>query len=137
MTNEFCKHYRGMHLKNKCEAGVAFSDLPNYGTDLFHDSCPCFGSDHSGECDRKEYPTAEEIAVREAELKARFAATVKARTAIIEHLGGPWNRGMDGSSGEIDCPVCNGKDTLLFSRSGYNGHMHARCKTEDCVSWME
>ena len=38
--------------------------------------------------------------------------------------------------GEITCPVCKtGK--LRYSRFGYNGHVHARCSTKDCVAWME
>ena len=30
-----------------------------------------------------------------------------------------------------------GKETLQFSRSGYNGHIHAKCSTDKCVAWME
>lgn len=137
MAKEFCKHYRGMFQKDRCEAGVAFADLPNHGTKWFHDSCPCFGPNQSGDCASKEYPTAEEIEAREQEIAKLFAGTMLARSAIVEHLGGPWKKGMDGSSGVIDCPVCKGEGTLQFSRAGYNGHVHARCKTEDCVSWVE
>lgn len=70
-------------------------------------------------------------------LEKRFEATGKARAAIVESLGGPWKRGMPGASGAIDCPVCSGPNSLRFSRAGYNGHIHAACTTEDCVSWME
>ena len=36
----------------------------------------------------------------------------------------------------IDCPVCkSGK--LHYRISSYNGHRHAQCTTEHCVSWME
>ena len=39
-------------------------------------------------------------------------------------------------AGEMTCPVCNiGK--LRYSRSSYNGHVHGRCLTAGCVSWME
>lgn len=36
-----------------------------------------------------------------------------------------------------DCPVCCESNVLQFTRSGYNGHIHAKCATDGCVSWME
>lgn len=39
-------------------------------------------------------------------------------------------------SGKMLCPICN-KGELYYSRASYNGHVHARCSTENCVSWME
>lgn len=131
----WCKHYRGMHEKDVCEAGVRFASLPNYGTREFMDSCPCFGP--RGGCERAEYPTAEELAADRAEFEKRIEGIGKARSAIVESLGGPWKRGTPGASGEIDCPVCAGHNSLRFSRSGYNGHIHASCITGDCVRWME
>ena len=39
-------------------------------------------------------------------------------------------------AGIMDCPVCKtGK--LKYSRSSYNGHIHAACTTVNCVAWME
>lgn len=35
----------------------------------------------------------------------------------------------------IECPVCKGR--LHLSQSSYNGHVHGKCETEGCVSWME
>lgn len=35
----------------------------------------------------------------------------------------------------IECPKCKGR--LHLSQSSYNGHVHGRCDTEGCVSWME
>lgn len=35
----------------------------------------------------------------------------------------------------IECPVCKGR--LHLSQSAYNGHVHGKCETEGCVSWME
>lgn len=135
MAKAWCKHYRGMHEKEACEAGVRFQELPGYGAKGFMDTCPCFGP--SEICDKASYPTADELAAREVEIKLRFEKVGKARTAIVESLGGPWKRGTQGASGAIDCPVCSGENSLRFSRAGYNGHIHAACTTEDCVRWME
>ena len=127
-----------MHEKDSCEAGVVFKELPGYGTKGFYDSCPCFGPGPGGpHCVKSDYPTAEEMAAHDADMQARFERIGKARTAIVEHLGGPWKRGTPGASGKIDCPACGGKETLAFSRAGYNGHIHAACLTEGCVSWLE
>lgn len=131
----WCKHYRGMHEKDACEAGVKFVDLKGHGTTGFFDSCPCFGP--GSECDKAVYPTAEEQEAEEKAVEERFAMTMIARAMITESLGGPWKRGMVGSQGRIDCPNCGAAQGLRFSRSGYNGHIHASCSTGGCLSWME
>lgn len=133
----FCKHYQAMSDHDTCKAGVAYDDFKG----LKFDERPCFmgGKDRKfcGGCDKQEFPTAEEVAAKEAMFRERLMRTVTARAAIVQHLGGDWKRGMAGSQGAIDCPVCSAKDALRFSRSGYNGHIHAACKTENCVRWME
>lgn len=131
----FCKHFRSMMDHETCEAGITYESLKV----LPFDKRPCFmrSGVMCGGCDKAEFPTPEEIAAEDAEMEKRFAGTMKARAAIVEFLGGPWKEGRPGSSGVMDCPVCNGDGTLSFSRSGYNGHIHAACRTEDCVSWME
>ncbi|MES2910565.1 MAG: hypothetical protein V4718_04205 [Pseudomonadota bacterium] len=35
----------------------------------------------------------------------------------------------------IECPACKGK--LHLSQAAFNGHVHGKCETPDCVSWME
>lgn len=134
-SQNWCKHYRGMSGKTECEAGVNFATLPHYATGEFFTTCPCFGP--RGGCERAVYPTPEEIAERDVKLEQRFAAIDKARYAIVAHLGGPWKKGVADARGQIDCPICEGLSSLHFSRSGYNGHIHAKCSTEDCVAWME
>lgn len=134
-TKAWCDHYRGMHNRDTCEAGVAFASLPKYGTREFHDACPCFGP--RGGCDKAEYPTPEQLEENKRRLEVRLRSIGNARAAIVDHLGGPWKRGTNGSSGVIDCPVCGAADSLHFSRSGYNGHIDAVCATDGCVRWME
>ena len=132
MSRPWCKHYYGMHKQNTCEAGVKFASLKYYGTTQFISSCPCFGPE-LGECSQATYPTAEEMAAHDAEIAARFEKTVKARAAILAHCDG----GKEGTIGTIDFPACGGKNTLEFRQSGYNGHISAKCQTEDCVHWVE
>lgn len=43
-------------------------------------------------------------------------------------------KGMKESTGEIDCPVCGNK--LSYVRQ-HNGHVWGKCKTENCLSWIQ
>lgn len=130
--NNWCKNYRAMHGNVTCNAGVAFETLKGLKFDGEH---PCFNR-CPDKCPSAVYRTDEEIAAEEADFRQRLTNTVTARKAIVDHCGGPWKKGMPGSSGEIPCPVCTiGK--LRFSRSGYNGHIHAGCTTDGCVCWMQ
>lgn len=132
----FCNHFRSMSEHKACKAGVEYESLKG----IPFEKRPCFargGEAAPGGCPLAEFPTAEQVAAEDAEFAKLFARTDTARKAIVEHLGGPWKRGMKQAGGEINCPCCGGDKTLAFSRSGYNGHIHASCKTADCVSWME
>jgi hypothetical protein len=132
---DWCKHYRAMSNHDACKAGVLFATLRG----IPHEQCPCFSQQPESvpvACSLAVYRTPEEIEAEEKWLKERIANVGKARTAIVEHLGGPWKRGMAGASGQIPCPVCS-TGNLRFSRAGINGHVHAQCNTPDCVGWME
>lgn len=140
-----CRHYNGT-VNDACDAGVKYVDVRlGYGTPRY--SLPCFAAGDHGRgrdynslgatCDKCSFPTAEELAIEEAEMKARWERIGKARDAIVAHLGGPWKLGTPGASGLIDCPACGQPKTLSFSRSGYNGHIHALCSTPKCCAWME
>lgn len=138
----FCNHYRAMLDNKTCEAGIAYEAIEGHGQPGFMDKCPCFwrrgnGAPQPTTCASASYPTDAEIAADEAESRKRWDNIGKAREAIVAHLGGPWKRGTKGAGGVIDCPVCAAKQALHFSRAGYNGHIHAKCDTADCVSWME
>ena len=131
-----CIHYTGT-VNETCAAGVKYDDVIDMTTTPR--SLPCIDRYNPGKvtCDKRQIPTAEEVAADEADMRLRMEGVNKARAAIVAHLGGPWKKGMGGSSGSIDCPVCVQPNALRFSRAGYNGHIHASCTTKDCVSWME
>lgn len=40
-----------------------------------------------------------------------------------------------GESKEIECPKC--KNKMYISKSGYNGHIFAKCQTETCICIMQ
>jgi len=129
-----CKHFNGVQHRT-CDKGVVYDDIRLEGVP----GLPCFRGKMNGgkPCRLCEFPTAEEVEAECQEIRDGFDQTTKARAAIVAHLGGPWKKGMAGSSGRIDCPACGKPQCLTFSRSGYNGHIHAKCSTDNCVAWME
>ena len=46
-----------------------------------------------------------------------------------------YGKGNGVSRDAMECPVCG--STLFFRVANCNGHVHARCKTDGCLSWME
>lgn len=132
-----CRHFNGLS-SGTCTAGVAYDSVKvpkESGRGLY---LPCFKDEASHcACEHQAFPSHEEVEAEVAESDSRFRRSMLARKAIVEHLGGPWKKGMAGVGGRIDCPVCKQALALQFSRSGYNGHIHARCDTENCVAWME
>lgn len=132
----WCEHYRGLFNGDTCAAGVKYADVTDVTTKPH--SLPCIQDWNIADvkCEKCEYPTAEQIAAREEESNKLFERIGKVRAAIVESLGGPWKKGTKGSAGVIACPCCV-TGIVSFSRSGYNGHIHARCSTENCAAWME
>lgn len=146
---KWCKNYRAPFEHDECAVGIRYEEVrldheevPYTSRGIRYTarrSLPCFPAGDSlnlkgATCEKCVFQTPEEVAAENAEHAKRFADTMKAREAIVTHLG-PWKRGMKGSGGAITCPVCEKPETLRFTRSGYNGHIHAAC--EGCVCWME
>lgn len=120
-SRPLCKHFHGIMSKPPCDKG---HDISLY---VVHDgrmNCwPCTGSTTAKPCPDYNPPTPAEIAAEEAENKAAFLRVTKAFNAIDNQKG---------NSGTIKCPNCGG--VLHWMRSSYNGHRHARCQTDGCVS---
>lgn len=143
-----CIHYNGT-INDCCKAGVNYKELAGEPMQGYVLRLPCHSSEYrsGGEplprdeanvkaCDKRQEPTAEEVAQDERQVAERFERFGKIREAIVAYLGGPWKKGMPGRAGSISCPCCNG-GCVNFSRAGYNGHIHAACSTPGCASWME
>lgn len=122
--DKWCRHRTPFGSDHPvCKVGV---DYHQYMGD--YKNMPCLGenADARARCPQYSGYTDEEIAAHETEMNARFERLGIIRKAIIE-------TGL--RSGVIDCPACKtGK--VGFSKAS-NGHVHARCSTEGCASWME
>lgn len=78
-------------------------------------------------------------------MSEHFKNIITARNAILEELKRradagdkavrPSDHGWSGR-GQMQCPVCK-IGVLGYSKSSYNGHVHARCNSDSCVRWME
>lgn len=135
----WCIHYRSPspapgERVTACSAGVSHDTFHGVRFDLH----PCFltkeGKSKTGalECEHIRRPTSEEITAHEESWDRHLAKTMKTIAAIA-----PWRKANKGRSHTevIECPICQGR--LHLSIAAVNGHVHAQCETEDCMSWME
>lgn len=129
-----CKHFNGT-VNECCRADVNYRQLvggPDYG---WARRLPCM-SKYAGPdavtCAKREEPTAEETAESEAEMKEHMNRFMKVQQLIIA-----MKKEFKGRSGQAikTCPVCAGN--LHMTIAGYNGHVHGRCETANCLAWME
>lgn len=141
----WCIHYRagnggGDPMPATCEAGVEYAKFRRENFNSTFAQQPCFltktGESKTGAlpCEHLRRPTTEEIAAHEEWATARWRKTATALAAIE-----PWRKENKGRSASqtIDCPVCAGVKTFSMMIVGRNGHVHARCSTPECVSWIE
>lgn len=142
-----------------CRAGVDYNAVMKRGARMI--ALPCFKPEPSNMpddgawpmCPKQSFKTTAELDAEVTEKESMFAEAIPRitiiRPAILKHAG--WSddprdndeiplgeRGVrrGGKIGSFDCPICN-KGKLHYTISGYNGHIHARCETSGCVSFME
>ena len=133
----WCIHYRSPHggeTFTDCEADVPFSkwDGTKFATR------PCFLDDKGQSkpdvvpCEHLRLPTEKEIADHEIWVNGRIGRMATVMLAIR-----PWRDAHRKQNYRevIECPVCKGR--LHLSIAACNGHVHGRCETNDCVSWIE
>ena len=121
-----CRHFTGIQ-NDTCGAGVEYRSVRDTsGPGMAR--WPCTGDDCPIVCEKKSAFTAEEVDAQERRLTETLAHIGAARAAIVK---------TGQQSGRVDCPRCGGKGALRFTVSGCNGHVHAACKTTECLAWME
>lgn len=122
-----------------CEAGIRYGDVAGEEDRGISTRLPCFldgnGSpknEGACHCANLRAPTAEEIAAHEHWVEQRLDLLRTVMTGIK-----PWRDAHKGQSAAevVECPACCGR--LHLSISARNGHVHGRCETKGCVSWME
>ena len=132
-AGNWCIHFRDASRNETCEAGVEYASWD--GTKF--PQRPCFldnGQSRPGAliCPKLRCPTPDEIAAHEEWIERRMDLMGAVMVGI-----GPWRKAHKGKSTAevVECPACKGR--LHLSIAAYNGHVHGRCETDGCVSWME
>lgn len=161
MTPGTCINFTGIqNTESCCKAGVKYYDAFGLGKAGIFLRMPCIqyrtlpahgkGTyiepgedtvrkeiDRRGEsmlpCEMFRDPTQEEVeqdrVEADAHLQRTFAAIRVASTWRVKP-----KPAIDRNE-TIECPICKG--VLHLSQSAYNGHVHGKCETAGCVSWME
>lgn len=127
-----CKHFNGLR-HDCCLAGVRYQDLvPDGKEPSARASMPCMDKyNPSGTtCEKREPHTREEAEARWRALNGSGERTMKAIRAIADHI-----KATGKYADIIDCPNCGNR--LGYGKARSNGHVHARCDTPGCVSFMQ
>lgn len=133
-----CVHFNGIGVCDEskaCKAGVVYATVKSKEVMGFA-GIPCFREGKDVPCDKRHYPTPEEVAAEVAEHEAsweRLKLGVEAASEDAKRRG--FKKGNGGGS-IVTCPVCKTGD-LHYTVSDYNGHMWGGCSTNGCVSWMQ
>lgn len=129
----WCIHFRSMGKYDTCEKGVRFDSFK--GADAKMDRMPCFTTPVGVEkapCEHRRVPTQEEVVAHKEWVRGQ---THLLGTVMIGIL--PWREKWQGRNHHevVECPACKGR--LHLSIAGSRSHVHGRCETVNCVSWME
>jgi hypothetical protein len=136
-TMNYCRHYdpdgllgRGLNAKPSglCKAAVRYDSMEPKER-------PCIGGHEKPDplaiCPKWDRKTREEGEKRADDIEASLN-----RLRVVMPVVAEWRKKPPKGKAEvIECPMCKGR--LHLSQSSYNGHVHGKCETEGCVSWME
>ena len=130
-----CVHFNGVQ-HDTCRAGVNYHELFGVGVGCFAHLCCLSEPVGSVACDKSVYPTRAQAEAEQGKREKRFKQVMQCVVVAKEHAEKEGLREGHGGVSQLDCPTgCGG--ILRYSVASVNGHMYARCSTEDCVSWME
>jgi len=143
MRKDICRHYSGspaigMGIES-CRAGVMYEQFDVDGESKLQ-ALPCFSKNGLDTCDKREFPSQEEIEIEEAEIDQISNYFVIVKTAILIDTTILINTGEliegKGYAGSIPCPRCE-NGTVRYAIAAHNHHINASCSTDGCVSWRE
>jgi hypothetical protein len=141
-----CHYFNGI-MNECCDAGVSYRKLASIelGMALV---LPCLPiktfeqkrldelKESIRECPKLQRTTHDEAVKEARDSIERSTIFLKAMNEAHAHAKAAGLKKGNGGTGEMPCPKgCGG--LLRYSVASYNGHMHARCSTQDCLAWME
>lgn len=111
-------HGRGTYIK--AGAATVRKEIDRRGETMA--ACPHFAEPTDEEIERDRRESDEHLERTLAAIKVSSEWRVKPKPAQDRRE-------------VVECPICKGR--LHLSQSSYNGHVHGKCETDKCVSWME
>jgi len=131
-----CAHFTGVQHEI-CRAGVRYDAAREPKTDTTPYRFACFQDEAYGlVCEKARFPTRAEAEAEKIADDAIFAKHALAHRAAHNDAKTKGFKKGTGGANSVECPVCL-KGRIYYRVAAYNGHMHAKCETEGCVSWME
>lgn len=113
MKTGTCKHFNGI-VHDRCQLGVLYDRFRRPGAPVWN-TFPCFGKCDG--CDKREYPSQEELDAYEKETEVAIQAAIALDNAMSSGE----------SSGSFTHEVCGG--TINWVRQG---PLSARAKCDTC-----
>lgn len=134
-----CVHFSGIQ-NEKCAAGINIREIVGGDDFGWAARLPCFLDTQevcTAICPSRQFPSREQAEKEVSDSEAATSRTLSVLRSAHEHAK---NNGLGkghGGAGSIPCPIPNCKGKIQYTVASYNGHMHGRCDSGNCVSWME
>jgi nitrite reductase/ring-hydroxylating ferredoxin subunit len=147
VKTDTCVHYTGAinpRAGGVCAAGVNYRELVGGDVTGWVTRLPCCagevrGGGEKAACPHLRYPTSDELAEDKKRTDAHIAKFMVAFTGKVREWreANKWDRrNPKGATGKVPCDSC-GIGEIYLSMASVNGHVHGKCTTLGCVSWME
>lgn len=137
----YCQHYApqpGSLKQDYCALGCGASARMKAAHEAGEPSMtPCIGG-HAAKDVLALCPSWLRRTREHAEARADAIEKTMQRMTIVDPVIYAWRTKPKPKADRrevIECPACKGK--LHVTQAAYNGHVHAHCDTEGCVSFME
>lgn len=125
----WCKHFTGISDKC-CKKGIAYESVRD-SSEAGPYRWPCLkDTGCKTTCALVEFPTQAEADAHEREWQEHSKHTFTMMTEILKA-----SEKLKKSTGYIICTKCGKR--VGWSKSNYNGHIHAACETPNCFSVMQ
>lgn len=136
----YCIHYDPRESKTGCSAGMDKEKIqcvptPSSNVGRMIPWGPCIAG-HTLESPCSHCPKWQRHTLMSAEKYADDVEKSIQRMMIVDPVIEAWRtKPPMGKSEVIQCPACNGR--LHLSQAASNGHVRAKCKTNECVNFIE
>ena len=135
----YCTHYApkpGSLQSDYCALGCDASQRMKDARDAGEPNMtPCIGG-HNTPNVLNLCPKWQRRSLEHAEKRADSIEKMMRRMAVVDPVISAWRKKEPRGKAEvIECPACKGR--LHLKQSSYNGHVSAKCETEDCVAFIE